>query len=72
MTPFIGRAGISTHPFHPLLEEARVKGKVKVERNKNLNLTLFRGGKRVRMCNSDSKTIDLTPRKRWRCGQTSD
>jgi hypothetical protein len=36
MTPFIGRAGISTHPFHPLLEEARVMGKVKVERNKTL------------------------------------
>jgi len=26
MTPFIGRAGISTHPFRPLLEEARVNG----------------------------------------------
>jgi len=36
MTPFIGRAGVSTHPFHTLLEEARVKGKVKVERNKTL------------------------------------
>jgi len=40
MTPFIGRAGLSTHPSHSLLEEARVKGKVKVERNKNLTSSL--------------------------------
>jgi len=32
MTPFVGRAGISTHPFRALLEKARVKGKVKVEK----------------------------------------
>jgi hypothetical protein len=37
MTPFIGREGISTHPFHPLLEEARVKGKVRLKENKTLN-----------------------------------
>jgi hypothetical protein len=26
----------------------------------------------MKHCDSDSKTIDLTPRKRWRCGQTLD
>jgi len=32
MTPFLGRADISTLPFPPLLEEARGKGKVKIVR----------------------------------------
>jgi len=47
MTPFLGRAGISTLPFRPLLEEAGVKGRVKIVRKLNFSLSLSREGKRV-------------------------